>query len=91
MTKQNLRKKNYEKLLYRKILTNRLELLACINIVLFILPVVFYKFHRFSEHFHRANSGWIRCLQKYLRYFNIVLLVFKIRIKNSTKLFPPEY
>ena len=61
--KVEFKEKDYEKLLYRKILTNRLELLTCINIVLFILPVVFYKFHRFSEHFHRANSGWIRCLQ----------------------------
>ena len=79
--KVEFKKKNYEKLLYHKILTNRLELLACINIVLFILPVVFYKFHRFSEHFNRANSGWIRCLQTYVRYFNTVLLVFKIGIK----------
>lgn len=51
------------KFLYRKILTDRLQLLTNVSVVLLFLPAVLYIFHRLDKYFYGANSGWVWCLK----------------------------
>lgn len=49
-----------------KILTNRLELLTDISIVLRFFPTVLDVFHRLAKYFHRTNSRGVGCLSRML-------------------------
>lgn len=47
---------------YSQILTDTLELITNIGVVLILTPLVFQELKSLSQNTDRSDSGWIRCL-----------------------------